>query len=154
MALIVYPTDNYDSFVSLEDATTAIGTYSLQSPNWLALSTTDQEIYLRIAFRNIIDNTDPEVFPIGDIDSCVATAQSLMASQDVYYGLSIQDGSDKVGAIKKEKALSFETEYYESKNGRAFTPRVPAIAVACLSSIGYVFPTGIGGLDQITLGKS
>ena len=156
MALVIYPTVDYDSFITVVDATTTISEYTLHSAIWLALTIAEQEVYLRIAARNIIDHIDQELTPFPDVmPSCVGEAQALMAVQDVVYGFSAQDTVDESGSIKKEKVASLEIEYYDTKSKTAKRVSVvPDMAMLCLEDIGYVLTPHIGGLTQTILGRS
>lgn len=156
MALVIYPTADYDSFVSVADATTVIGNLTLYSEQWTALTSTEQEVYLRIACRFIEDGIDTDTYPYPDpMVDCIAESQSLIAIQDVVYGFSASVSNDESGAIKKQKVSSIEIEYYDiaSKTSK-FAPRVPEMAMPCLDALGFVAPTNISGLSQLTLGRS
>ena len=156
MALVIYPTADYDSFITVADAATTIGEYTLHSAVWTALTSAEQEIYLRIAARNIIDHVDQDLTPFPDpMPTCVGQAQALMAIQDVVYGFSAQDTVDESGSIKKEKVASLEIEYYDTKSKTAKRVSVvPDMAMLCLEDIGYVLSPYIAGLTQTTLGRS
>ena len=154
MALILYPTADYDSFITVADATTVIQGYTLHGSVWSALSVAEQEVYLRIAARNIIDHVDQELTPFPDeMPVCVGDAQALMAIQDVVYGFSTETTAEEFGSIKKEKVASLETEYYDT-NASKTAQRVPSMAQPCLEDIGYLFTPNISGLSQTTLGRS
>ena len=154
MALIIYPTADYDSFVTVADATTVIAAYTLHSATWIVLTTAEQEVYLRIAARNIIDHVDQEENPFPDpMTDCVADAQALMAINDVVYGFSASIAAEETGATKKEKVGTLEVEYYDTKKSSGIS-MVPTLAVPCLEALGYVFTPNIDGLAQLTLGRS
>ena len=155
MALVIYPTADYDSFITVADATTAISELTLHSTLWVALTTAEQEVYLRIAFRNIDDHVNQTLTPYADpIATCVGEAQALMAIQDVVYGTSTPD-TDLNGAIKKQKVASLEIEYYDVSSGKVISvPIVPPMAVPCLETLGYIFSVSVGNLSQLTLGRS
>ena len=156
MALVIYPTADYNSFITVVDATTTISEYTLHSTVWTALTSEEKEVYLRIAARNIIDHVDQELTPFPDVmPTCVGQAQALMAVQDVVYGFSAQTTVDETGAIKKEKVASLEIEYYDTKsNSMKTASRVPAMALPCLEDLGYAYSPSISGLTQLTLGRS
>tara|TARA_R110000772_G_scaffold5454_1_gene19462 strand:- start:13986 stop:14453 length:468 start_codon:yes stop_codon:yes gene_type:complete len=155
MALIIYPTASYDSFITIADANTAVDSLTLYSTQWAAKSDTEKEIYLRIAFRNIDDHVNQTLTPYADpIATCVGEAQALMAIQDVVYGTSTPD-TDLNGAIKKQKVASLEIEYYDVSSGKVISvPIVPPMAVPCLETLGYIFSVSVGNLSQLTLGRS
>ena len=156
MALVIYPIADYDSFITVDDATITISEYTLHKDVWTNLTIAEQEIYLRIAARNIIDHVDQELTPFPDVmPTCVGQAQALMAVQDVVYGFSAQDTVDESGSIKKEKVASLEIEYYDTKSKTAKRVSVvPDMAMLCLEDIGYILSPYIAGLTQTTLGRS
>ena len=156
MALVIYPTADYDSFITVADATTAISELTLHNTLWVALTTAEQEVYLRIAFRNIEDHVDQTLTPYPDpFPTCVGEAQALMAVQDVVYGFSASTSTAEVGSVKKQKVASLEIEYFDSKtNTMKYAPRVPDMAIPCLETLGYIFTPTYNGLSQSTLGRS
>lgn len=151
MALIIYPDPNADSFVTVAQADAYISALTLDSAQWDALSIEDRERYLRIAYRNIIDNTDPTTYP-DPLPSCVGESQSLMASNDMVNGLSSGANQSTTGSIKRNKVGSIEQEFYDT-NKVSSVNIVPPTAQSCLSDLGYSF-TNINGLTQLTLGRS
>ena len=155
MALIIYPTADYDSFITVADADTVVSTLTLYDAQWSDKTTAEKEVYLRIAFRNIDDHVDQSLTPYPDpMPDCVGEAQALMAVQDVVYGTSTPD-TDVNGAIKKQKVASLEIEYYDTSTGETVSiPVVPPMAVPCLETLGYIFTPTVGGLSQTTLGRS
>lgn len=156
MALVIYPTADYDSFITVADATTVIETYTLHATTWNALTVTEQEVYLRIAATDIVQHVDQELTPFPDpMTSCVGDAQALMAIQDVVYGFSASTTVADVGSVKKQKVATLEIEYYDSKSNTTKTaPRVPTMAEPCLEELGYLFTPSVNGLTQSTLGRS
>lgn len=155
MALIVYPTESYDSFVSLVDATDYITKYTLQLDSWTAFDTTTKEALLRIAAQRLISNSDELLFPIDPIPDCIAIAQALMASQDGKYGFSSGLIYDDKGARKKEKVSVIEVEYYDTKGNYSTTaPLIPSQVLGCLELIGYYAVAKTNGLSQTILGRS
>ena len=160
MALIIYPTADADSFISVADATTVIATYTLDSASWTALTLSEQEVYLRISYRDIVNHTDilDTDTNLTAIPDCIPEAQALMASWDVRNGLSVEAATDETGSIKKNKVGSIEQEFYDVATTRYDTNRtinrVPTSVVPCLEDFGYEFTPSIAGLTQLTLGKS
>ena len=153
MALIIYPADGADSFVTVAEADSYIQTLTLNYDQWSILSESDKEIYLRIAYRFIIENTDSDLYP-DPIPDCVGESQSLMAVHDLVNGLSSGTESAETGAIKKNKVGSIEQEFYDVKTQTSsYISRVPDNAQACLIDIGYSY-SNISGLKQTTLGHS
>jgi hypothetical protein len=154
MALIIYPLPDADSFITVADADIVIGKYTLQSASWLALSPEAKENYLRIAYRDIIDHTDPTTYP-DPLDACVGEAQALMAVHDLQYGLS-DTQTATTGAIKKQQVGSVTREFYDVQGQvkDAVTSRVPDMAKTCLTALGYVMSADMRGLCQTLLGRS
>ena len=158
MALILPPDTAYDSFVSVADALGYIQALTLDSAAWIAIGVDQQEVYLRIATRRIQDGIDQELYPIDPaaLPTCLAEATSLMAVHDLVNGISSGSATaSETGAIKKEQVGTIVQEYYDTKSVvNSYTSLVPALARVCLESMGYEFPTSLGGLFQLTLGKS
>ncbi len=155
MALIIYPATSSDSFVTVPQADLYISLLTMNSPDWTALAIDDKERLLRIAYRDIIDHTDPKTYP-KPLPICVAEAQALMAVNDTVNSISSGVASTTVqGAIKKQKVGSVEQQFYDTKTsgGKRSLSRVPAGARKCLEGIGYVFKTASEGLKQVHLGR-
>lgn len=91
MALTIYPTAGYDSFVSLADANTIVASHTLYNTEWTALTDADKEVYLRIATDNIFlvistDSTDTyylDETTYVAADSCLPKVCVLMAIHDM-----------------------------------------------------------------------
>ena len=154
MSLILYPVTDADSFISVVDATATISKYTLQGAAWTALTDVAKENYLRIAYRDIVDHTDPLTYPT-PLPACVPEAQALMASYDLQYGLS-DTQTATTGALKKQQVGSIVREFYDVQGQikSAVTSRVPSMASSCLADLGYALPTTTSGLKQTTLGRS
>lgn len=152
MALIIYPATNADSFISVTDADTVIANYTLQYTAWSALSTSDKEAYLRIAYRFIIDNTDGELYE-DPIQDCVPQAQALMAAHDMTLGISTGVSPETKGALRKQKVGDIQQEWYDVDTKLTATGRVPPLAATCLEAIGYSY-TASAGVTQTVLGRS
>jgi hypothetical protein len=151
MGLIIYPAEGADSFISVDDADTVINDITTQFPQWDAIPINDKEVYLRIAYRYIIDGIDLEVDPLTDpIAPCVPEAQAMIASQDLTFGFS-SGGTINDAQVKKQKVASLEIEYFESSTGGKSAPVVPYLAQPCLKSIGFWLPAS--GMQTI-LGRS
>ena len=158
MALILPPDAAYDSFVSLVDAVVYIETLTLDGTTWKGLTDGEQEVYLRIATRRIQDGIDQDLYPIDPtaLPVCLAEATSLMAVHDLVNEISSGSATaSETGAIKKEQVGSIVQEYYDTKSiVNTYTALVPALSRPCLEAMGYEFPVRLGGLFQLTLGKS
>jgi len=159
MALIIYPTVGYDSYVSVVEADAIISDLTMHSTSWEALSTEDRERYLRIAMRTMEDGIDQTVNPlplVGEsLYSCMKESQALIALQDVVNNISAGGVTQTTGAVKKEKAGAVEVQYYDVSGGSSSSAPypIPKIAFSCLSAMGFTFPS-TGGFKQSTLGRS
>lgn len=152
MALIIYPTENADSFISVNDAKTVIDTYTLDGAAWGAKTTAEKEILLRVAYIDIVQHTDPTTYP-DPLPDCVPQAQALMAVHDVVNSISGGSVNEIVsnGAIKSQVAGPIKREFYDTKDVSTKTvSRIPAQAQACLSELGYI----MARMGQTTLGRS
>ena len=152
--LILFPLSDSDSFISVADADVVIGKYTLQGDEWNALTPVAKENYLRIAFRDIIDHTDPTTYPV-PLDGCVGESQALMAVFDLQYGLS-NTQTATTGALKKQQVGSILREFYDVQGAvqSTVTSRVPDMAKSCLATIGYTIASTTTGLKQTVLGRS
>jgi len=157
MALIIYPDPLADSFVTVPQADLYIGLLTMNSAEWALVSVEDKERLLRIAYRDILDHTDPTAYP-NPIPVCVAEAQSLMAVHDSVNNLSSGvTATTAAGALKKEKVGSIERQFYDTKTSGGTTGkvyRVPKQAYACLLDFGYIFASTSSRFRQDTLGRS
>jgi len=158
MALVLPPDVAYDSFVSLVDAQTHIDALTLDGTTWSAIDSATRETYLRIATRRIQDGIDPAVYVLDPaaIPECLAEATSLIAVHDLVNGISASSTTvSDTGAIRKEQVGSIVQEYYDTKSSTdGYTALIPTLAMPCLESVGYVFPSGLDGVRQVTLGRS
>ncbi len=155
MALIIYPATNSDSFVTVPQADLYISMLTMNSQDWVALTPTDKEILLRIAYRDIIDHTVPAKYP-KPLPACVGEAQALMAVHDTVNSISSGVATTTVqGAIKKQKVGTIEQQFYDAKttSSKRSLTRVPAGAKKCLEGIGYIFKAKTTGLSQTILGR-
>ena len=155
MALIIYPAVDADSFVTVAQASLYISLLTMNSAQWTALSVDEQEILLRIAYRDIIDHTDPLTYP-NPLPICVSEAQALMASHDNVNSISSGvAATTTTGAVKSQKVGSIAVSYYDSKSTSAARSvrRVPTSAQTCLADLGYVFVSTSTGFHTIHVGK-
>lgn len=148
MALIVYPTTDYDSFITVAEADTIIGNLTLNLDTWNALEDTSKEAYLRIAFQVIIDGL--ETIPDDPVSTCLKNSQALNAVHDLTNGVSNPIVVDQ--AVKKEEVGQVSVEYFAPDETSLSQTYIHPLSVACLTDLGYVFP--ITGFTQITLGRS
>lgn len=151
MALIVYPTEGYDSFVDLIDANTTIAEYTLFSPQWLALTDTVKETYLRIATDRILNKIDTSLLIV---DPCISKSCSIMAAHDLVFEIS-SSINPNTGLITKEKVGDLEVTYTHGNAQRQLKSRntdpFPSTVKPCLSEYGAVFSLGV---SQATIGKA
>jgi len=166
MALIIYPSDGADSFISLADATTVITENSLQASQWTALTDANKEIYLRIAYTNITNAISYDLEDLnGFLDpltydaeySCLPKSQAIMAINDIVYQISAEI-NPSTGLISKEKVGDLEVTYFHgantsskqlsSKNKNPF----PSSVVKCLTAYGATISTS--GFTQSKLERS
>ena len=161
MALIIYPTTDYDSFISVVDADTIITNNSVQSVTWLALTEAEKEVYLRIATTRILnavstDTTNSDGYldetVYVAVDSCLPKSCALMAVHDLVYGLS-SEINPNTGLVTKEKVGDLEVQYAHGFPNKRVSGRVsnpyPSSVRPCLESYGA---TGLsGGITQVTL---
>lgn len=166
MALIIYPEDGYDSFISEPDAELIIQDNSLQYQQWLDLPNLVRDIYLRIATTAILNavSTDSEN-PNGYLDkasydassSCLPRVCALVAMHDLVYQIS-SEINPNTGLITKEKVGDIEVAYthgasassrqLSSKNKDVF----PKYVKSCLSSYGVT--VSASGFHQVQLERS
>lgn len=148
MALILYPTDGYDSFITTAQATDVIAKYTLDSAVWVALSELDKEAYLRISFK-LIENGLP-LMP-ETITTCLVQAQSLIAISDVVNKFSKPENT--LGAVKKSKVGVIEEQYYEPKPTMV-KYRIPDMVMPCLLDLGWVNTQDVSGISRVSLIRS
>jgi predicted transcriptional regulator len=139
MALVVYPTIDYDSLVSLADANTIIDKYSVNASIWNALDDTTKEKYLRIATDRVLSVIDITLL---DGSECIKKAVSLIANKDVSFGIS-SDINPNLGTITKEKVGDLEVEYKQTNGakGKDRNP-FPVSTYACLNNYGANIQSG------------
>lgn len=151
MALTVYPTTGYDSFVDLVAASGYINAYTTFGTQWTALTDSDKEIYLRMATDRIIHKID--VALLTGTDECVLKSCSIMAAHDLVFEIS-SSINPNTGLVTKEKVGDLEVNYTHGNVQRQLKNRntnpFPASVRPCLTTYGAVFISGM----QSTLGKS
>ena len=132
MALIIYPTTDWDSFCDVADADLILANNvpSSQLTAWNALTTTDKEIYLRQATLLISNKiTIPST-----LESNLQKACAYLAWYSVGKDLTNNDG--KTGNVKvKEIVGVVKTEYFsQGKDSNSF----PEIVDLLLKDYGAV----------------
>ena len=146
MSLTIYPTEGYDSFVSVADATSFLEKNSMYYAECVAKypDESSQEVLLRIATRRIIDTIDMSLFPVDSVPLCISEATSLMAIHDCWYGLSVSQ-NDNQGLVSREKVGDLEVEYdhRNTKTKAKVTSPFPDSVRTCLSNYGATFSYGL-----------
>ena len=153
MSLIIYPTEDYDSFVSILDADSYIQSYSVQSLGWIALTDEQKEVYLRIATKRILDIVDIDL--LFDTNDCIARSCSLMAIHDLVYEIS-SSVNPNTGVVSKEKVGDLEVNYYHGNTqsrvmGRNTNP-FPSSVKTCLNDLGAHL--NVSGINRATIVRS
>lgn len=130
MSLIIYPTDSFNSYVSLADAEILITDNVVSHSAWDALTNTQKELYLKQATTLIrLKIQDPYV-DVTPFDLQLATA--YLAVSSIAVDMTESDGKDNVKRIKIEGAI--EKEYFtKSEKSNSF----PDIVEALLSAYVY-----------------
>ncbi len=131
MALIIYPTDSYNSYVSLADAEILIDDNIITTTSWDALTNAQKELYLKQAttlIRLKIQDPYEEATPY---DLQLATVHLAVSSISV--DMTESDGRDNLKRIKIEGAI--EKEYFtKGEKSNSF----PDIVEALLSQYTYI----------------
>ena len=164
MSLTIYPAMGYDSFISLTDADSIISEFSVHYSSWSALTSSEQEVYLRIATDRIMnavsfDSTNPN----GYLDSltydvstsCLPKACALMAIHDVVYSIS-SSINPNTGLITSERVGDIQVTYSHGNQNKQMygieRSPFPESVVNCLQSYGaIIFKNGI---NQATLRRA
>jgi hypothetical protein len=132
MALTIYPTENWDSYVSEVDADALISANLIETSSWGALTSQHKEIYLKTATRAIkLKITDPEASETPD-DLALATV--LLANYSIGRDMTNSDGKENLKRIKIDGAI--EKEFFSSggaKKSNAF----PDDVIALLGQFDY-----------------
>lgn len=107
MALIIYPTDSYDSFCSVADADTIITNNVPESETWLALDPAKKEVYLRQATETVKGS----VLCLPDtLEDDLKKATVYTANYSITTPTAVDSGK---GNIKKKTIVDVvETEYF------------------------------------------
>lgn len=130
MALIIYPTTDWDSYVSVLNADTMLTNYLFDSTAWLALTSAKKEILLRQASMLISAHiTDPEEVETPE-DIVLATA--YLADYGRTTNLLVDSQSGNIKRLKIEGAI--EKEYFaKGSQSNSF----PSIVKTLLVPYGY-----------------
>lgn len=143
MSLIIYPTTNYDSFISLTDADTVISENTLFSSNWDLLSDANKEIYLRIATTRLLNVIDTSL--LDGTDACLCKSCALMAVRDLVFEISTSVNPN-TGLVSSEKVGDLQVTYYHGNSNRQVSGKnmnpFPQEIALCLSNYGVELPVG------------
>jgi len=148
--MIIYPTENFDSYISNSDALLLAPKYVTGS-SWIVLTVEQQDAYLYQAFR-LIQGLNGFIGPdalLPDDVGCLAETQFQIALSDVINGFSA--GTTETQEVKAEKAGPVEIEYFASASGKVIISNIPPEAVSCLKAfswVGYDSFTGLGTLRK------
>jgi len=147
MSLIVYPTSDYDSFISVLDADSIIANNTLFNSNWTALTTTQKEVYLRIASTRILNVIDTAL--LDGTDSCLVKVSALMAVRDLVFEIS-SSINPNTGLVSSEKVGDLQVTYYHGNTnrqvrGKNMNPFPPEV-VNCLAD--YDADIYLGGVGR------
>ena len=157
MALIIFPDPAADSFVTVAQADLYIQMLTMNSAQWMLVAPDDKERLLRIAYRDIIDHTDPKTYP-NPLPVCVGESQALMAVHDTVNSLSTGVAKTTVsGALKQSKVGSISQSFYDTKTTGGSTTkvyRVPKSAWKCMQDLGYALSVTSDKFKQVLLGRS
>jgi len=148
MALVVYPDDGYDSFISLDEANSWISTHSPHAYKWYELDDDTKEIYLRLHCQTIQDKIDITLLS-DHINECVQYSNASMALNDVVYGITLNTNPN-FGLVTKEKVGDVEIDYKQYVQNLNKPSLYTTFVKNCLRLYGATFNTGC----QILLGKS
>lgn len=130
MALIIYPTTNYNSYVSLADAEILITDNVINHTAWDALVNADKELYLKQSTTLIrLKITDPATT---ETPSDLELATIYLAVSSIAVDMTESDGKDNLKRIKIEGAI--EKEFF-TKGEKSNT--FPDIVEALLSQYTY-----------------
>lgn len=130
MALIIYPTTDYNSYVSLADAEILITDNIISHSAWDALTSTQKELYIKQSttlIRLKIQDPYEDATP-----SDLELATVYLAVSSIAVDMTESDGKDNLKRIKIDGAI--EKEYFtKSEKSNSF----PDIVEALLSQYTY-----------------
>lgn len=130
MSLIIYPTTDYNSYISLADAEILITNNIINHTAWDALTSTQKELYLkqsttliRLKIQDPYEDSTP---------SDLELATVYLAVSSIAVDMTESDGKDNLKRIKIDGAI--EKEYFtKSEKSNGF----PDIVEALLSQYTY-----------------
>lgn len=129
MALVIFPTTNYESFVSVANATTLISNNVIDTSLWTALTTTHKEIYLRQSTKLISQKIDLDL--IEDITN-LELATALLANHSIGKDMLNSDGNENL-KVKDLSGVIRKEWFSKGKKSNAF----PDFVSSLLSEYGY-----------------
>lgn len=127
MALIVYPTTEWDAFVSLADCNTILTNTvpSSQLTDWNGLTDTDKEVYIRQATMLI----NAKITPPDTLEDDLKTATSYLANFSI--DTDMQNENDTGNVKVKEVVGVVKTEWFNPSEDKS--NEFPDIVVSLIS---------------------
>ncbi len=127
MALIVYPTINFDAFISLADCEVVLSNTvpSSQLMGWVALSDTDKEVMIRQSTMLI----KAKITPPSTLEQDLKTATAYLSNYSIDTDMQNEDGSDNVKV--KEIVGVVKTEYFTKSEDKS--NELPDIVISLIS---------------------
>ena len=147
MALTIYPTADYDSYISILDADNIIASYTTFTTQWATLTDANKEVFLRIATSRIDNMIDSLL--LDGVDACLANTCAIMAVHDLVFEISSSVNAND-GLITKEKVGDLEVNYqhsYSKRSSRNTNPYPPMVR-PCLIKYGATFNYGRATLER------
>lgn len=130
MALIIYPTSGWDSYVSLADAETIVTNNIISPASWNALTNAQKELYLKQSTTLIrLKITDPLTLTT---PSDLELATVYLSINSIGIDMMDSDGKENLKRIKIDGAI--EKEYFTKSDS---SNKFPDIVEALLSQFIY-----------------
>lgn len=135
MALVIFPTENWDSYASISDINDLFSKYVKDTSNWDNLTDTQKEIYLRqntLLIKNKIGQLDET----SEADFEIKLALTYLTAYSIGKDMLNADGDENIKVI--DISGTIRKEYFtKGKKSNDF----PAIVKEILQPYGY----GIAG---------
>lgn len=136
MALIIYPSLDWNSYISLTDAEAIITDVIYDTTKWDSLYDAQKEILLRQASLKIrLSINDPE---ISEAPSDLELATVYLAEYSIGKNMTYNDNSNNLKRIKIDGAI--EKEFFGKSSS---STAIPNIVSSLLSQYGYSCGTKI-----------
>lgn len=146
--LTVYPSPDYNTFISTADASLLIEQY-IKYALWTALDDDAKDRYLLQAFRviNLLNGFEAPDETIPDDVTCLKDAQAQIVLHDLQFGIS--SGEVENQEIKVLEGGPTKIEYFASASGVQSVSPIPTTAIHCLQSFGWEGAVTLCGLSTI-----